>query len=152
MTPVWQIVLSSPVTWGLVIDYLEKMHKLCPLGCERVLFCLCKLLSWLPVSRIAFWFNSHSIKTLFSSSSTLVERCFRETLFLIIHRSRGYSFPRSVPCVCSRGVFLRDSLGNPGHCALVVIFQVYITRLGALRGWTEPRWVWTPTASTGPRS
>lgn len=72
------MVLSSPLTGGLVIVYLDNMHIM---GCiclamkEGEISCsLCHLFSRLPVTYITFWFNAYSTIKLFSFSTTFVER------------------------------------------------------------------------------
>ena len=64
MNYVWRTVLSSPLTWGLVMVYLE-----------NTFFLSSKTLSWLPVMYITFWFNAFSIMSdFFFFCTTFIER------------------------------------------------------------------------------
>ena len=80
---------------------------------------------------MTFWFNSRPIKNFFSSLSTLVDGFYR----LVGDFVFNYIYFTGVTCF--RGLLATapvtcDSLGNHGHCALMVIFQVPITRMGTL--------------------
>lgn len=70
-------MLSSPLTGGLVSVYLENVYVTgwTHLAIEKeISFCLCNLLSGLPVMRIKFCFDADLIIKLFSLSPTFVER------------------------------------------------------------------------------
>lgn len=65
MKYIWQMVLSRPPVWGLVIVYLENltMSRLClAIKKGKIFFCLCDLFSGLLMVRITFWWNAYSIK------------------------------------------------------------------------------------------
>ena len=66
----WWVMLANPLTWGTrhclswkqvddgyMLDYLK----------GEMSFCLCNLLSRLPLIRITFWFNVYAIMKLFLS-------------------------------------------------------------------------------------
>lgn len=70
MNYVWWVMLANPLTWGTrhclswkqvddgyMLDYLK----------GEMSFCLCNLLSRLPLIRITFWFNVYAIMKLFLS-------------------------------------------------------------------------------------
>lgn len=71
---------------------------------------------------MTFWFNSHPIKNFFSSLPTLVDRFSRLVGDFV------FNYISFTGVTCFRGLFatapvICDCLGNPGHYALVVIFQ-----------------------------
>ena len=80
---------------------------------------------------MTFWFNSHPLKIFFSSLSTLVDRFSRPV------GDSVFNYILFTGVTCFRGLFtmspvICDSFGNHGHCALVVIIQLSITRMGTL--------------------